>query len=53
MPPSIPNKPELFCTGCQQWHPRKVIVAARLVHRLTGHQQAQYFCFICAKKRNL
>ena len=48
--PSIPDRPELFCTGCQQWKPRAQIVAAKWVARGTG-RQAQYFCRPCQDRR--
>ena len=45
-PPEIPDRPELFCTGCHRWKPRDQIVAARWIQRGPG-RQAQYRCQAC------
>lgn len=45
--PPLPDQPELFCVGCQQWKPRAQMVNARWVIRINGHRQAQYRCRPC------
>ena len=49
--PPLPDKPELFCTRCQQWRPRAAIVAARWILRPNGARQVQYFCRPCYASR--
>ena len=49
--PDLPDKPELFCSSCQRWHPRAAIVAARWIPRPGGARQAQYFCQPCHARR--
>ena len=43
-PPVIPDKPELFCSGCLSFKPRALIVSA---HWIRNGQQALYRCRSC------
>lgn len=50
-PPPIPDRPELFCTGCLRWLPRAAIVAARWIPRGRS-RQARYICQTCVDRRD-
>ena len=43
-PPSIPDKPELFCHYCTQFTPRHRIVEAKWIR---AGKQAVYRCLTC------
>ena len=45
--PPIPDKKELFCSGCRTFYPRARIVSASW--RSTG--QPIYWCAACAERR--
>lgn len=46
-PPPIPDRPELFCSKCHRWKPRRTIVAGYWLRAGLPSQQAAYRCAAC------
>lgn len=45
--PTIPNKPELFCSSCLRYKARDQIVSVKRIPRGVAGQQVRYRCRTC------